>query len=67
MLQFYNFRNEQTKVHQKRNILKKYEQFKTLVYYERQLFKPNPNYMEELNKIIIIENMELNEDEEQVK
>ena len=66
MLLFYPFRNEQTEVHQNRNILKKYEQFKSLVDYERQLFEPNPNFMEELNNIRI-ENMELDEDEEQME
>ena len=66
MLLFHPFRNEQTEVHRNSNIVKKYEKFKSLVDYERELFEPNPNFMDELNNILN-ENMELDEDEEQME
>ena len=66
MLLFYPFRNEQTDVHKHSNIVKKYEKLKEVVDYERQLFEPNPNFMEELNNIRIEDN-EIDEDEEQME
>ena len=66
MLLFYTFRIEQTEVHQNSNRLKKSEKFKSLVDYERQLFEPNPNFMEELNNIIN-KKIQLYEDEEKME
>ena len=66
MLLFYPFRNEQTEVHKHSDIVKKYEKLKEVVDYERHLFEPNPNFMEELNNIRIEDN-ESDEDEEQVE
>merc|ERR1712237_157299 len=66
MLLFHPFRNEQTEVHRNSNIVKKYEDEKSLVDYERELFEPNPNFMDQLNNIII-HTMEVDEDEEQME
>ena len=66
MLLFHPFRNEQRDVHKNSDIVKKYEKFQDLVDCERQLFEPNPNFMEELNNIRIEDN-ESDEDEEQME
>merc|ERR1712237_109259 len=66
MLLFHPFRNEQTEVHKNSNILKKYEQLKSEVDNEREEFEPNPNFMDQLNNIII-DTMQVDEDEEQME
>ena len=66
MLLFHPFRNEQRYVHKNSDIVKKYEKFQDLVDCERQLFEPNPNFMEELNNIRIEDN-ESDEDEEHME
>ena len=66
MLLFHHFRNEQRDVHKNSDIVKKYEKFQDLVDCERQLFEPNPNFMEELNNIRIEDN-ESDEDEEHME
>ena len=53
-------------MHKNSDIVKKYEKFQDLVDCERQLFEPNPNFMEELNNIRIEDN-ESDEDEEQME
>ena len=66
MLLFHPFRNEQTEVHRNSNIVEKYEYKKSLVDNEREEFEPNPNFMDELNNIII-DTMQVDEDEEEME
>ena len=63
MLLFYPFRNEQTEVHQNRNILKKYDEVKDEVETEWALFEPDPKFMEELDNNL----KELDEGEEEIE